>query len=93
MSSETDLEPPRSASPDLVSTEEPEVPAAEVPAPPEPEPEPEPLPEAPPAEEVKPNKVSLLVPLISAWTPAECSQCWCFERAPFAYFRDVMYLI
>jgi len=56
VSSETDLEPPRCPTPELVANEELEAP--EVLAPPEPEPEPEPfLPEAPPAEEAKPSKV------------------------------------
>ncbi|XP_063679546.1 LIM and SH3 domain protein 1-like isoform X5 [Bolinopsis microptera] len=52
-------EAPRSASPDVLVSNELEAPA-EVLAPPEPVPEPEPepvLPEAPPAEEAKPNKV------------------------------------
>ena len=59
VSSETDLEPPRCPTPELVANEELEAP--EVLAPPEPEPEPEPfLPEAPPAEEAKPSKVGMI---------------------------------
>jgi hypothetical protein len=61
VSSETDLEPPRCPTPVGIQ----ELEAPEVLAPPEPELEPEPepepfLPEAPPAEEPKPNKVGMI---------------------------------